>query len=137
VASPFIAIIDDDQARGRCLVDLMPNLLPFDCIVADVHLPGMIELDLVRTFRNPGGMAPIILITAPTDRQPDDAACSAGAKCFLTKPCDTALLDCVESSPTSLYPTGLTARRGRDDWKRDDVRRRRGQFQPFESFSPA
>ncbi|WP_454619734.1 response regulator transcription factor [Bradyrhizobium cenepequi] len=118
MTSPLVAIIDDDVALCSSLVDLMRSIgyraEPFasaetfltsstlsssDCIVADVHMPGMGGLDLTRTLHEQGIMTPVILITALPDKHLDDEAISVGAQCLFRKPFDTsALLDCVERS---------------------------------------
>jgi FixJ family two-component response regulator len=124
VTSPFVAIIDDDEALCCSLVDLMhsigyraepfasaemllasSDLLFFNCVIADVHMPGMSGLHLVRNLQERGGTAPVILITALPDRQLDHQAISAGAKYLLRKPFETtALLDCVERSLCDEHP---------------------------------
>jgi FixJ family two-component response regulator len=124
VTSPLVAIIDDDEALCSSLVDLMrsigyrvepfasaetflasSNLVLFDCVIADVHLPGMSGLDLARKLPEQGGMSPVILITGLPDKRLDDEAISVGAQCFLRKPFETkALLDCVERSLSNECP---------------------------------
>jgi FixJ family two-component response regulator len=118
VKKPFLAIIDDDEALCSSLVDLMRSvgylaepftsaemflglyhLFKFDCIVADVHMPRMSGLELLRNLREHGIVTPVILITALPDTQLDDDANSAGALCLLRKPFETdSLLDWVEKS---------------------------------------
>jgi FixJ family two-component response regulator len=118
VRSPLIAIIDDDETLCSSLVDLMrsigyraepfasaetflalSNLVPFACVIADIHLPGMSGLELARKLHERGGMSPVILITALSDKRLDDEAMSVGARCLLRKPFETkVLLDCVERS---------------------------------------
>ena len=116
MSSPLVAIIDDDEALCSSLADLMrsigyraerfasaeaflasPNLFLFDCVIADVDMPGLSGLTLVRKLREQGGGVPVILITALPDKQLDDEAISVGAQSLLRKPFETrALLDCVE-----------------------------------------
>jgi FixJ family two-component response regulator len=116
VTSPLVAIVDDDDALCSSLVDLMRslgyraesyysgetfltsvNLLNVHCIVADVHMPGMSGLDLVRRLRDQGIMTPVVLITALPDADLDGEAVSVGAQCLLRKPFETeSLIDCVE-----------------------------------------
>jgi len=124
VISPLVAIVEDDEALCFSLVDLMrsvgyhaepftsaesllasSNLLVFDCVIADVHMPGMSGLNLVRNLQHQGCMTPVILITALPDRQLDDDAISVGAQRLLRKPFETkALLDCVERSLSNERP---------------------------------
>jgi FixJ family two-component response regulator len=124
VTNPSVAIVDDDEALCSSLVDLMrsigyraepfasaetlltsSSLLLFDCVIADVHMPGMGGLDLVRDLRERGAMTPVILITALPDRHLDDEAISAGAQRLLRKPFETnALLDCIERSLSNECP---------------------------------
>jgi FixJ family two-component response regulator len=120
VKNPLVAIIDDDDALRFSVLDLMQsagyraepfasaeallasaNLRLFDCIIADIHMPGMSGLDLVRTLRGRGTRTPAILITAQPERRLDDEAVAVGARCLLRKPFDTqTLLDHVERSLT-------------------------------------
>jgi FixJ family two-component response regulator len=124
VRSPLVAIIDDDDALCSALVDLMrsvgyrvepfasaaaflasSNLFAFECVVADVYMPGMGGLELVRKLQERGNMTPVILITALPDKRLDAEAISAGAQCLLRKPLETkALLDCVEKSLSNERP---------------------------------
>jgi FixJ family two-component response regulator len=116
VTSPLVAIVDDDDALCSSLVDLMRsigyraeayysaetfltsvNLLNVHCIVADVHMPGMSGLDLVKNLREQRIMTPVILITALPEMHLDGEAISVGAQCLLRKPFEIeSLLDCVE-----------------------------------------
>jgi FixJ family two-component response regulator len=118
VREVHVAIVDDDEALCRSLVDLMRSvghrakpfataeallmsseLLLFGCIVADVHMPGMGGLNLVRKLREQGVMTPVIIITALPDRHLDDEAISVGAQCLLRKPFEAAtLINHVERS---------------------------------------
>jgi FixJ family two-component response regulator len=118
VTIPFVAIVDDDEALCSSLVDLMcsigyraepfasaetflmsPNRFNLDCVIADVHMPGMGGLDLVRELHEQGIMTPVILITALLDEHLDEEAASRGALCLLRKPFQTnCLLDRIERS---------------------------------------
>lgn len=118
VAIPFVAVVDDDEALCSSLVDLMRSIgyraEPFysaealltsahrsgmDCIIADVHMPGMSGLNMLRELHEEGALIPVILITALTDNHLDDEAASRGAMCLLRKPFEiSTLLDCIERS---------------------------------------
>lgn len=119
MSNPFIAIIDDDEELCFSLVELMrsighraepfasaekflssPNLPSFDCVVADVHMPGMSGIDLVRSLREEYRATPVILITALPHNHLDDEALSVGALCLIRKPFEAAVL--VESVERSL-----------------------------------
>jgi FixJ family two-component response regulator len=118
VTSPLVSIIDDDEALCSSLADLLRSagyrveqygsaetflasstLSILDCILADIHMPGMSGLDLLRKLRERGITTPVILITALPDKHLDDEAVSLGARCLLRKPFETnSLLECVERS---------------------------------------
>src|SRR5262249_47308940 len=68
-----------------------------DCIIADVNMPGMGGLDLLRELRERDVMTPVILITALPDKHLDEEAASTGALRLLRKPLETgALFACIE-----------------------------------------
>jgi FixJ family two-component response regulator len=118
VTIPFLAIVDDDEALCSSLVDLMrsigyraeafasaetflmsPNRFSLDCIIADVHMPGMGGLNLLPELHKQGIMTPVILITALPDEHLDEEAASRGALCLLRKPFETSrLLNRIERS---------------------------------------
>jgi FixJ family two-component response regulator len=124
VTSPLVAIIDDDEALCSSLVDLMrsagyraepytsaetflisSNLFGSECILADIHMPGMSGLKLLRKLHEQGITTPVILITALPDKHLDDEAISLGAQCLLRKPFETTtLLDWVERSLSNEPP---------------------------------
>lgn len=115
---PFVGVVDDDEALCSSLVDLMRStgcraesftsvealltfdqLHNFDCIIADVHMPGKGGLDLIRELHEQDVMIPVILITALPDKHLDEEAVLRGALCLLRKPFETTcLLDWIERS---------------------------------------
>jgi FixJ family two-component response regulator len=115
---PLIGVVDDDEALCSSLADLMrsvgyrseafssaetllicDDLLNFDCIVADVHMPGMGGLNLIAELRRQGIITPVVLITALSHAHLDGQAMSTGAFCLLRKPFETSsLIACVERS---------------------------------------
>ncbi len=63
----------------------------FDCILLDIRMPGTDGVELCRKIRSVPGYkrAPILMLTAMTDRQYIDDAFAAGASDYLTKPLDS------------------------------------------------
>jgi FixJ family two-component response regulator len=100
-----IAVIDDDESFRVALVESLSSLgygssgyasaedyvaamvgAPFDCIVTDIHMPGMSGLDLMKLLVARGSAIPVILITARSDSNLEAKAVAAGAVCLLRKP---------------------------------------------------
>lgn len=70
-----------------------------DCVVADVRMPGLSGLDLVRRFVAHGRATPIILITGHGDIDMAVAAIKLGAFDFIEKPFDESrLLEAVRNA---------------------------------------
>jgi two-component system response regulator FixJ len=64
----------------------------FDCVVADVRMPGISGLDLVRRLADEGTALPVVLITGHGDIDMAVAAIKLGAADFIEKPFDEARL---------------------------------------------
>lgn len=134
-----IALIDDDPAvldslrlylerQGltvACFTTanafLAEGRLPFDCVVADVRMPGLSGLDLVRRFVVENRVTPIILITGHGDIDMAVAAIKQGAFDFIEKPFDESrLLESIrnaagEAQGRQIASTELTELRARFD----------------------
>ena len=63
-----------------------------ECLVLDVHLPGMSGLELQTRLAELGRRDPIIFISAFENEHQRRLALEAGARAFLSKPLDSALL---------------------------------------------
>ena len=71
----------------------------FDGVVADVRMPGLSGLDLVRRFAAQGRATPVILITGHGDIDMAVAAIKLGAFDFIEKPFDESrLLEAIRSA---------------------------------------
>jgi two-component system response regulator FixJ len=71
----------------------------FDCVVADVRMPGVSGLDLVRRLADEGSAIPVVLITGHGDIDMAVAAIKLGAADFIEKPFDESrLLDSVRKA---------------------------------------
>jgi FixJ family two-component response regulator len=67
------------------------------CVIADVQMPAMSGLDLLRHMRAQGYTTPFIFITAFPEENVRTQALKAGAISFLAKPfARSALINCIE-----------------------------------------
>jgi FixJ family two-component response regulator len=70
-----------------------------NCVIADVHMPGMSGLELARLLNARRRRVPIVMITAHSDSSIDVQAAASGAVCLLRKPFPTdALIGCLEKA---------------------------------------
>jgi two-component system response regulator FixJ len=114
-----IALIDDDEAvldslklyferqgiRTTCFSAAAQFLRvkdlvgAFDCVVADVRMPGLSGLDLVRKLAAEGLIIPVILITGHGDVDMAVTAIKIGAFDFIEKPFDEErLVDSIHAA---------------------------------------
>jgi two-component system response regulator FixJ len=82
----------DCFASGDAFVGAAADTVQFDCVVADVRMPGLSGLDLVTRFAKNGRATPIILITGHGDVDMAVAAVKLGAFDFIEKPFDESRL---------------------------------------------
>lgn len=102
-----IAVVDDDPSVVRALarlirladyvVETFESAEAFlegqaegdtDCLILDVHLPGLSGVELQTQLRTAGSSLPIIFITAFESERARTEALEAGASAFLKKPLD-------------------------------------------------
>jgi FixJ family two-component response regulator len=105
----MVAIVDDDEDVRMALSDLVRSLgyvvtvfetadaflestmiEDSDCIISDVHMPGMNGLRLARFIQTTS--KPVIMITAFPSLEIERQAADAGVQCFLRKPFDPMVL---------------------------------------------
>ena len=110
-----VAVIDDDEsvrralsrllraanldadtfASGRDFIDSLAAQVP-DCVVLDVHMPGMNGLDVQLQLVRSGFRIPVVVITGHDEPQARAQCLAAGAAAYLRKPLDdVALLDAI------------------------------------------
>ena len=101
----LIAVIDDDEPFRLALVDSLCSLeyrargfasaeeffaanweSSCDCVVTDIHLPGMSGLDLQHLLMARDLRLPVIMITARGEPGLEAKAAASGAICLLRKP---------------------------------------------------
>ncbi len=112
----LICIIDDDDSLRVALVGLVrslgyraegfPNAAAFlsqnawrdaDCVVTDIHMPGLSGIELRDRLKAEGCAAPVIMVTARTEPALREQAFASGATCVLQKPFSAeALIDCLQ-----------------------------------------
>jgi two-component system response regulator FixJ len=78
-------------ASAQGFLDIIARARP-GCVVADVRMPGMDGIELVREFRRRGARFPVVLISGHADVPMAVAAIKAGAEDFIEKPVDDAQL---------------------------------------------
>jgi FixJ family two-component response regulator len=113
-----IAVIDDDESFRIALVESLSSLgydadgyasaeeyigsiggRSFNCVVTDIHMPGMSGLDLMKRLATGGSTTPVVLITARSDKNLEAKAAAAGAACLLRKPFEiNDLIKCIEGA---------------------------------------
>jgi FixJ family two-component response regulator len=109
-----VAIIDDDEELRLSLGDLMraygieaqlfesadsflaADQSRFDCILADVHMPGIDGISMIKRLRDRGDQVPVIIISALDPVRTRNLAMTGGARAYFSKPVDsTALLELI------------------------------------------
>lgn len=85
-------------ASGQAFLDSIRQTIP-DCVVIDLHMPGLTGFDVQRELRTGGVKVPIIIVTAHDEPETRAQCLAAGAVAYLRKPFDDkALLDLVSST---------------------------------------
>jgi FixJ family two-component response regulator len=113
-----ISVVDDDASVRAALDNLLSShgyyvdtfvsaeaflqsadLQKASCVIADIQMPGMSGLDLLKHMRVHGHDVPFIFITAFPNEGVRTRALQGGAICFLAKPFAVLdLIDCVKSA---------------------------------------
>jgi FixJ family two-component response regulator len=116
----LIAVIDDDESFRIALVESLGSLgygargfasaedfitweadASCDCVITDIHMPGMSGLELARLLVSRPRPLPVVLVTARSDLHIDAYAAATRAICLLRKPFKTdALIDCLDRALT-------------------------------------
>jgi len=109
--SPVIAVVEDDAAMREALSDLLEvtsfscrtfdraeaflaECAPgrFDCLITDLHLPGISGLELQQRLKALGVPIPVIIVTSSVDTVCRARAMQEGALAYLTKPFNDKVL---------------------------------------------
>ena len=117
-AEPLITVIDDDDPFRTALVDSLCSLgyrargfasaeeffaasgeSSCDCIITDIHMPGMSGFDLKRLLMARDWRVPVIMITARGEPGLEAKVAASGAVRLLRKPFGAdALIGCLEKA---------------------------------------
>jgi FixJ family two-component response regulator len=74
-------------ASGLDFLDYMQTQRP-DCVLLDVHVPGLSGFEIQRRLADAGIDLPMVLITGKDEPEFRDRAIAAGAAAYLLKPLD-------------------------------------------------
>jgi FixJ family two-component response regulator len=107
----LVAVIDDDEPFRAALVESLLSLgyrardfasaeefisqgaeAACDCVITDIHMPGMSGFDIKRLLMERAPKLPVIMITARDDPRLEARAAAVGAICLLRKPFDSSAL---------------------------------------------
>ncbi|HKA36051.1 MAG TPA: response regulator [Thermoanaerobaculia bacterium] len=124
----LVAVVDDEESVCRALLRLLratgldvetfsssvdflesirerlPSRRP-DCLVLDLHLPGLTGIDVLRQLKAERIPLPIIMITGNEEAGVQEQVLSEGAQAFLVKPINARnLLDAIEHAVRGAPP---------------------------------
>ncbi len=108
---PYVAIVDDEEgirkalrrllrasgldahayATGEEFLSAAAQKRP-DCLVLDLHMPGMSGLQVLRRLQATGEPLPVVVITAHDEPETRKQCMNAGADAYLRKPLEDRLL---------------------------------------------
>lgn len=96
---------------GKDALQLLDNF-KYDVIVLDWGLPDLSGVEVLRKFRNNGGLTPVIFLTGRDDVSSKETGLDAGADDYLTKPFDVrelgARIRSLLRRPVGLMPKKIT-----------------------------
>jgi len=147
MTAPSIFVIDDQEAVRNALGEMLRvfghRVQTYDsadgflqsfssactgCIVADVRMPGMDGIELVRELARRGICLPVVLISGHADVPMAVAAIKAGAEDFIEKPVDdTHLLAAINRCLARSFDNLLRER------TIEELRARMGRLTPREA----
>lgn len=87
-----------------------PGLGEMDCLITDLHMPGLDGLGLGRALADRGNEAPVVVMTAFPTHAAQEAARLQSIAALVVKPIDPGLL--LEKVEALLWVRGLNRKRG-------------------------
>jgi FixJ family two-component response regulator len=115
---PLDVVVDDDDSFRTALVESLESfgycVRGFasaeefiasnveglcDCVITDIHMPGMSGIDLKRLLTTRKCLVPVIMITARAEPELECRVAASGALCLIRKPFESNdLIDCLEKA---------------------------------------
>ncbi|HEY8578971.1 MAG TPA: response regulator, partial [Beijerinckiaceae bacterium] len=131
---PRLAVIDDQEAVRAALGDMLgvygyqvdlfesadaflnaPNAAEIGCVIADVRMPGIDGIELVRELERRGLDLPVVLISGHADVPMAVAGLKAGAQDFIEKPVnDVRLVAAINRSLAARFERQAATQATRD-----------------------
>jgi len=122
--TPTVAVVDDEQPVRRALqrllrasgfdvrlfatgADFMAHLEGVDCVILDLHLPGMSGFEVQEALAARGADVPVVVLTGNDTPANRARSLANGARAYLSKPVDDeTLLHALRtlSSPSATRP---------------------------------
>ena len=119
--TPTVAVVDDEQPVRRALqrllrasgfdvrlfatgADFMAHMEGVDCVILDLHLPGMSGFEVQEALAARGADVPVVVLTGNDTPANRARSLANGARAYLSKPVDDeTLLHALRtlSSPTA------------------------------------
>ena len=120
--TPVVAVVDDEQPVRRALQrllraagfdvrlfatgsDFMSHLEGIDCVILDLHLPGMSGFDVQEALTERGASVPVVVLTGNDTPANRARSLANGARAYLCKPVDDKVLLDALMPLTSTAPT--------------------------------
>ena len=122
--TPTVAVVDDEQPVRRALqrllrasgfdvrlfatgADFMAHMEGVDCVILDLHLPGMSGFEVQEALAARGADVPVVVLTGNDTPANRARSLANGARAYLSKPVDDeTLLHALRtlSSPSATRP---------------------------------
>ncbi|MUV13664.1 response regulator transcription factor [Noviluteimonas gilva] len=122
--TPTVAVLDDEAPVRRALQrllrtagfdvrlfatgsDFMAHLDGIDCLILDLHLPGMSGFEVQDALTDRHSPIPVVVLTGNDTPANRSRSIAHGARAFLTKPVDDkVLLDALRPLTSALHASG-------------------------------